>query len=293
MESAISMQEVREVDMARATDYLARVARSPELAGIEIKTEVLPGAPALSILPVVRASQADLIVMCSHGYTGRTRWLLGSVSQKVARHSPVPVLVLHEDGSMPMNLHPDGMRPVRVLVPLDGSSFAEAALAPAAHLSSALSAPARGALHVARVLRLPPMDENGQNYRLAEIEKLGMWEAQAYLRTVERTLREGDLARLNLSITSSLSIDPDVAGTLIGIAEIGADMRDAVEVYPPCDLIAMATHGRGGLERWMLGSVTERVLGSTKLPLLIVRPTAIMAQGHVTTEEALTEVESD
>jgi len=191
-----------------------------------------------------------------------------------------------------MNLHPDGMRPVRVLVPLDGSSFAEAALAPAAHLSSALSAPARGALHVARVLRLPPMDENGQNYRLAEIEKLGMWEAQAYLRTVERTLREGDLARLNLSITSSLSIDPDVAGTLIGIAEIGEDMHK-VEEYPPCDLIAMATHGRGGLERWMLGSVTERVLGSTKLPLLIVRPTAIMAQGQVTTEEALTEVGLD
>ncbi|HYU72342.1 MAG TPA: universal stress protein, partial [Ktedonobacteraceae bacterium] len=177
MESPIAMQEGIEADIARATDYLASVAGSSELAGIEIKTEVLPGAPALSIFPVARAFQADLIVMCSHGYTGRTRWILGSVSQKVARHSPVPVLVLREDGSVPVNLHPDGMRSVRVLVPLDGSSLAEAALAPAAQLSAALSAPARGALHVARVLRLPVMDEYGQDDRLAETKKLGIWEA--------------------------------------------------------------------------------------------------------------------
>src|SRR3981081_820745 len=39
-----------------------------------------------------------------------------------------------------------------------------------------------------------------------------------------------------------------------------------------CDLIVMATHGRGGLQRWVMGSVTERVLGATKLPLLIIRP---------------------
>src|SRR5437763_15795022 len=58
-ESAIAMQEGIEADMAKVTDYLARVASSPELAGIELKTEVLPGDPALGILPVVRASQTD------------------------------------------------------------------------------------------------------------------------------------------------------------------------------------------------------------------------------------------
>jgi nucleotide-binding universal stress UspA family protein len=291
MESPISMQEGIEADIARATDYLASVAGSPELAGIEIKTEVLPGAPALSIFPVVRAFQADLIVMCSHGYTGRTRWILGSVSQKVVRHSPVPVLVLREDGSVPVNLHPDGIRPVRVLVPLDGSPFAEAALVPAAHLSAALSAPAQGALHLAQVLRLPTLYEYGQNDQLAEM-KQGIREAQAYLSTVERKLREDDLAKLNLSVTSSVSVDPDVAGILIGIAEIGEDMQE-VEEYPPCDLIAMATHGRGGLQRWMLGSVTERVLDSTKLPLLIVRPNETIVQSYVTTEGVLVEVGLD
>ena len=293
MESPLSMQEGMEADMARATGYLASVAGSPALAGIEIKTEVLPGAPALCIFPVVRALQVDLIVMCSHGYTGRTRWILGSVSQKVARHSPVPVLVLREDGSVPMNLHPDGIRPVRVLVPLDGSSFAEAALAPAAHLSAALSAPAQGALHVAQVLRLPTLYEYGQNDRLAEMKRQGIMEAHAYLSTVERKLREGELAKFNLSVTSSVSVDSDVADALIGIAEIGEEMRDAVEEYPPCDLIAMATHGRGGLQRWMLGSVTERVLDSTKLPLLIVRPNETIAESYVTTEGVLVEVGLD
>jgi len=185
------------------------------------------------------------------------------------------------------------MRSVRVLVPLDGFSLAEAALAPAAHLSAALSAPARGALHLAQVLRLPKLYEYGQNDQLAEMKKQGIREAQASLSTVERKLREGDLAELNLSVTSSVSVDPDVAGTIIGIAEIGEDMRDAVEEYPPCDLIAMATHGRGGLQRWMLGSVTERVLDSTKLPLLIVRPNETIAQSYVTTEGVLIEVGLD
>jgi nucleotide-binding universal stress UspA family protein len=66
-----------------------------------------------------------------------------------------------------------------------------------------------------------------------------------------------------------------------------------VKEYPPCDLIAMATHGRGGMQRWMLGSVTERVLESTKMPLLIVRPNETVAQSYVTTEGALVEVGMD
>lgn len=292
MESPMFMQEGIDADMARAAEYLASVADSLELAGIEIKTEVLPGDPALSIFPVVRAFQADLIVMCSHGYSGRTRWVLGSVSQKVVRHSPVPVLILREDGSVPVNLHPDGIRAVRVLVPLDGSPFAEAALAPAAQLSVALSAPVRGALHLARVLRLPALYEYIQDGRLEEMKQQGIREAQTYLSAVERKLREGDLAKLNLSVTSSISFDPDVAGALIGIAEIGENMQNTEE-YPPCDLIAMATHGRGGMQRWMLGSVTERVLDSTKMPLLIVRPNEIVAQSYVTTEGVLVEVGLD
>lgn len=65
-------------------------------------------------------------------------------------------------------------------------------------------------------------------------------------------------------------MNEDVADTLIRVAELGEE-TGTYEVQG-CDLIAMATHGRGGLQRWMLGSITERVLDGTNLPLLIVRP---------------------
>lgn len=58
---------------------------------------------------------------------------------------------------------------------------------------------------------------------------------------------------------------------LIGVAENGEYMQDTAG-FDGCDVIALTTHGRGGLERWVKGSVTERVLNATKLPLLVVCP---------------------
>jgi cell division protease FtsH len=93
------------------------------------------------ILYSIEAQAIDLVVMCSRGETGFKRWPLGSVAQKIIRHSPVPVLVLHESAGTLSNQHPAGQRPVRILVALDGSSLAEAALEPAVALATALSAP--------------------------------------------------------------------------------------------------------------------------------------------------------
>jgi nucleotide-binding universal stress UspA family protein len=220
----------------------------------------------MTILAVARGSHANLIIMCSHGETGFTHWMLGSVSQHVARQSPVPVLILHEGAGGPTLLHPEGWRPARILVTLDGSAFAEAALAPAASLSAAISAPAQGQLHLARVLRLP-YDVRGAS---PEVDK-AIADAQEYLKRMEQQLSEGELASLNLQVTSSVSIDIDIAGALIRLAEEGAEGENGEQVER-CDAIAMATHGRGGLVRWVMGSVTERVLSATRLPLLIVRP---------------------
>jgi nucleotide-binding universal stress UspA family protein len=264
MESSIGTQGALEADQTRAADYLAQVAGSHELAGVETKTQLLSGVPAEKILAVARPEQVDLIVLCSHGETGFKRWMLGSVAQQVTRHSPVPVLVLHERGGVPTNLHPEGLCPVRVLVALDGSSFAETVLAPAAYLSAVLSAPLQGALHLARVL---PLSAN----EVATVRKQALSNATTYLQTVEQRLQEGDLAHLHLQVTSSVVVDTDVASTLIEIAEVDEEMED-IEGFKQCDVIAMATHGRSGVERLVMGSVTERILGTTKLPLLIVRP---------------------
>jgi nucleotide-binding universal stress UspA family protein len=92
-----------------------------------------------------------------------------------------------------------------------------------------------------------------------------------------KQLRQGPLKDANLTHTLSVATGKDVADILIRAAETGED-ADGSNIYGDCDLIVMATHGRGGLERVILGSVTEHIIGATKLPILIVRPQEQHAQ---------------
>jgi nucleotide-binding universal stress UspA family protein len=268
MESPIFMQGVLDADFDNATSYLATIAKSAVLAGVKTTPEVLTGSPALTIIQVSSSRKTDLIVMCSHGETGFKRWVLGSVAQKVARHSPVPVLVLREGET---TLHALAPRPMRIMVPLDGSDLAETALEPAAQLCAALSAPTQGELHLARVLYPTEVQENNQPVVVTDTSNQIIADAKAYLSSVEQRFQQGDLAYLNLQATASFAFGKDVAEVLIEMAEDGEYLEDDKEV-DGCDMIAMATHGRNGPEHWAMGSVSERVLGATRLPLLIVRP---------------------
>jgi nucleotide-binding universal stress UspA family protein len=259
------------VNHARAIDYLTRLANSDELAGVATAVEVTDSIPAQMILSAARLQQVDAIIMCRHGDAGFRRWALGSVTQKVARHSPVPVFILPEGTDLTTSFPPEGTRPVQVLVGLDGSSLAEAALAPAIHLSVALSAPMQGALHLAHVLPLSALEDEGQDVYATAATERALSGAKAYLQSVEQQLREDVGARFDLSITSSVTVAMDVAEALIRMAEKGDDTEGGKPVKG-YDVIAMATHGREGSQLWVMGSITERVLGTTKLPLLIVRP---------------------
>src|SRR5581483_4294666 len=141
-------------ELTQTERYLTDVTVSPVLKAIPTEMVALVGSPAHVILSVASSYQADLIVLCSHGYTGMTRWVMGSVAEKVARHALLPVLILREGGPVPAGPHPDASRPLRVLVPLDGSAYAKAALLPAATLIAALAGPGQGAMHLLRVV--PP-----------------------------------------------------------------------------------------------------------------------------------------
>lgn len=244
----------------QATTYLEQVAGSEELRSLVVTAHVLKDNPASAILAIAQQQHAVLIVLCSHGETGLTRWMLGSVALKVARQSPIPVLILRPEatGTTAPLIAPS--RSVRVLVPLDGSLMAEEALAPAIALTRALSAPAPGALHLASVLPFYQPEDDGQLVQTI----------QDYLASVERHLRESE-GGTTLVLTSSLLLHIDVAFALLELAETGKGMEH-VAGFTGCDAIAMATHGRGSVQRWMLGSITERVLTTTKLPLLMIRP---------------------
>ncbi len=252
---------------AQAVDYLTHLASSGELAGVGTALEVADSSPAQTILSAARLQQMDSIVMCSHGTTGFKRWALGSVAQKVARHSPVPVLLLRpEEAAQKALLSPEAPHALHVLVALDGSAHAEAAVLPAAFLSSALSAPAHGELSLILVLTGGEGEQESQSAQVKGMRQ----DAHAYLEGVRQRLR-GDFAALHVQVTSSVVFGMDVAGTLIRLAENGDD-RGKGQGSSPCDVIAMTTHGRDGAALWVMGSVTERVLEATTLPLLIIRP---------------------
>ncbi len=154
--------EMVDSEVQNAEDYLQGVRAIEALRGISVEASVLVGAPAQTLLSMAAMFKADLIVMTSQGKTGVKRWLLGSVAQKIARHSSIPVLVLRETAAT-IGTAGSESSPVRALVTLDGSVLAKAALEPAAQLIAALSSPHAGALHLLRVVKPLVFNEKKMN----------------------------------------------------------------------------------------------------------------------------------
>jgi nucleotide-binding universal stress UspA family protein len=251
-------------ELAEATEYLKTLAASEQLGGIATQTQTHAGAVAPTILSAAQELHVELIVMCSHGYTGFQRWRLGSVAEKVIRHASIPVFVLREGGP---ELATTAQQPVRALVALDGSLFSEAILQPAASLTAGLAQATaqQGALQLIRVVDLPSsygrFRSQVDSYYDAQMRAEGKHEYEQYLDAVAKRFAEGELAKYNLAVSTVVATDADVAEAIVQTAEQGK-----------ADFIAMATHGRGGVQHWALGSITERVLHATKMPLFILRP---------------------
>ena len=270
-------ESVVEAESSAVGQYLTQVTASFTQEGIPVELGVLLGVPASILLSAIASYNADLVVMCSHGRTGFMRWALGSVAEKIARSSPIPTLVLREHGSIPTSPYPDQAHSLRILVPLDGSAASKTAIKPAAALIAALAAPATGAMHLTRVVQPAPGDVPVRYQR--SLDDLLQKTKLSLQKTVEN-LRDGfevpSVASLDLGISCSVVINEDIAETIIRIAEHG---EEAEGVSIPCDIIAMATHGRTGIDHLALGSITERVVHATQLPVLIVpMPSKVVPQ---------------
>ena len=232
---------------AEARDYLKAVQSQQAVRGITAQTVVAEGDAAGAIVDVAQQAKVDMIVMSSHGYTGLTRWLLGSVAEKVLRGATCPVLVVRSKRKIQ-----------HMLVTLDGSDLSGQALAPAMEAALGLGAN----VTLLRVVPEFPVEqlraldefETGLGPRLVqEIRD----EADCYLQKVaERFEAQG------LAITHEVRSGP-AASAILDYAENHA-----------IDLIAMATHGRTGLQRWVYGSITEKVLRAGDYAMLVVRPQA-------------------
>lgn len=259
-----------EISLDKATAYLSEVLYRNQslLSGIKTETEEISGATSPTIFQEARLYHADLIVLCSRGETGLKRWVFNSMAQQTVRHSPTPVLVLNEHGQFPPFQEQE--RPLRVLLPLDGSPLSETALEPTIRLIAALAASQQTALHLLRVVDIP--FPYGQTRSFSHVDKIMQEEevqkAQHYLFEVMEQVQKMLPAGLNLTLGSSVAVDVDVVKAIL--LEAGAVNEEQAAV--PYDLVALATHGRTGLQRLLMGSVSENLLGATRLPLFFVRP---------------------
>jgi len=211
------------------------------------------------IVDLAAAQAGTLIAMTTHGYSGAQRWLLGSVADKVLHAAPNPLLLVRPaqgDGGGEARLK-------TVLVPLDGSGLAEKVLPTVAALASSL------ALEVVLVqifvqFNFAPPDAFlpflGSNFpQQREIWAQARAEADSYLDAKVEGLRAQGLPHV-----SSLLIEGGAGGAAAEIIDLARKTAD--------NLVAMSTHGRSGMSRWILGSVTERVVRYSNDPVLVLRP---------------------
>ncbi|SRR5579884_313220 len=234
---------------------LAAVAERLRRDGLAVDTAVYYDEAATAIADAAHYRHADLIVMSTHGRTGLGRWLYGSVADRVLRRAEVPVLLIPATCERVWA----GAGALRVLVPLDGSAFAEEALAPA----EALATGREMVLLLVQVVEPPaPMMANGS---LAFDPEAELAAAEQYLKQVADRLR-GQVQAVEIH-------------TAVG--EPAACIAQAARAHQ-ADVIAMATHGRSGLARLVLGSVATGVLARASTPLLLVRPVAVREAARVT-----------
>jgi nucleotide-binding universal stress UspA family protein len=206
------------------------------------------GDPAAKIVDTAVNEHSDLIIMSTHGYSGLTRWVLGSVAEKVLRHAPCPVLIVRAD------------QPIKnVLITLDGSKLAESSL------PLGLAAAQAFAANVT-LLRVDDLTDRLDAQELAELnnEEWGLGER---LRASVQEEIIYYLAQIRLRYgRDDLNID-----TATCYGKPSQAILNFAESHD-IDLIVMSTHGRTGLSRWRYGSVTEKVLRGADCDMLISRP---------------------
>ncbi len=229
--------------------YLDHFAEPLRRQGREVETVVDFGDPARRI--VAAATTADLVVMGSRGRGAVASVVLGSVADWVARHAPVPTLIVR-GGQRPATTMPL----TRIVVPLDGSALAEQALSMAVTLAGDMGLP----MHLVRVVDFDPVR--------ASVEA-GPAAAEACAR------QQADLGRAaNAYLAEQVLALRNRDCMVTSEVRVGAPTGELLAAIREGDLAVLTTHGRGGIERWLLGSVAEALVRHAAGPVLLVRATA-------------------
>jgi len=230
--------------------------RIRETSGRPVAAVTLTGAIAPALEEYVRENSIDLVVMTTHGRGPLRRAWLGSIADHMVRSLEIPVLLVRSAAAQTQPAETPRAQLGNILLPLDGSPLAEAVLEPALALARAWEVEIE-LVQVIEPLVFPTGSQMlpavGYDEKLTEIRRDG---AKDYLNDiVERIRAEG------VKASTAAVLGVGVADTLIQLAQ--------PERY---GLIAIATHGRGGLRRMALGSVADKLVRGAEIPVLVCRP---------------------
>lgn len=216
-----------------------------------IVSSVEIGSPAEKIVARAAAEPGTLIAMATHGRSGIQRWLLGSVAEKVLQTATNHLLLVRATDKAKSI---EDLSLKTVVVPLDGSSLAEKVLPHVSDLAKRMDLE----VLLLRVYALPVMGYTAEDYYLPNIDQLlneVKEEAEQYLEQKAAQLKREGVKRV-----PSIALEGESAVQIIDIAR-----------KTPDNLIAMCTHGRSGIGRLLLGSITNRVVRHSGDPVLVIR----------------------
>lgn len=236
--------------------YLESAATALRDAGRHVTTVVVFGNPAEKIKAM--AGAADLIVMSSHGRGATGRVLFGSVADFVARHAPTPTLIVRGEQWQAPALQ-------RIVVPLDGTPLAEQSMPLAVELARGMELP----VHLVQVVDFD---------RVQASILAGLAAAEASARQQAALARE---ARAYLTLVSHTFQTPDT--TITSEVRIGDPVEELLATIQAEDLTVLTTHARGGIARWLMGSVAEEIVQRSAGPVLLLRADTV-EHDAITTE---------
>jgi len=239
---------------AEAETYLRGVAGWMAAQGVHAEGLVDQGGDVAAVIASRAASlEADLIILCTHG-RGEVRVLLfGRVAEQVLARGTIPVLLM-----APTAVRREETFTVRrLLVSLDGSEMAEAALPAAVVLARGFSAEILLIMVVPTVATIT--DDRAAAARLMPTAGAALLDAEAaqaatYLEGVKTRL-----AREGIAVSAVVKRGEPVRVLLDRLAR------------PDTDLIVMATHGRSGVSAVWAGSVASRIVAQAARPVLLIR----------------------
>lgn len=250
-EKARDVYDMIQEGMRSSEAYLKAV--SGTLDGPDIHCAVEKGRAEEVIIDRGEADPGILIAMATHGRSGVNRWLLGSVAEKILRGTANPLLLIRATE----NAKSEGETSLRsIIVALDGSELAESVLPFVAGIAKHLDL----AVILLRTYNIPySLYGFGHGYYAVDIQQFMTEvgdEARNYLEKKAGEIKKLGVEKVSCVTKEGLSADE--------IIRTGRETPDS--------LIAMCSHGRSGVKRWALGSVTEAVVRHSDNPVLVVRP---------------------